>query len=125
MFVFVYSVKKDFWYPSSSDFFFPAWILAFIKVYEVVLPVSAIRLVGLFSYVNKPTTRVSATRTSCGKETSASGAARQNELSGNPNSGVMGGGGGGRTPYNSPYNCLYGKASPERSIFFRLQVNKG
>ena len=51
--------------------------------------------------------------------------ARQNELSGNPNSGVMGEGGGGGTPYNSPYNCLYGKASPERSIFFRLQVNKG
>ena len=71
----VYSVKKDFWYPASRDFFFfPAWILAFMKVYEVVLPVSAIRVVGLFSYVNKPTTRVSATRTSCRKETSASGA---------------------------------------------------
>ena len=34
-----------------------------MKVYEVVLAVSAIRVVGLFSYVNKPTTRVSATRT--------------------------------------------------------------
>lgn len=41
--------------------------------------------------------------------------ARRNELSGKPNSGVMG---AGRTPYISPYNYLYGEASPERSRDF-------
>ena len=47
--------------------------------------------------------------------------ARLNELSGKPNSGVMGEG----TAYNSPYNCPHGEAPFERGTFIRLQVNKG